>query len=199
MPISSEFYVKHADLMNMVREAYGQKYRMYHTMCHINKMLEGYKELVKAGLIEYNELDVIIICMHDFVYQGNSDNNEFDSARYARFYLEDHGYSKVDIAYVHNGIMATQSHEATNNLVYNYILDLDCQYLGESKDVYNLSVAGIRCEYLYWVERRYWDYGRRNWLQSTLKRDTIFHSLYFQEKYELAARENLKRELGDYI
>jgi len=195
MSFRPEFYLAHHELLPHIFEMYAREPRLYHTLHHVNKMLEGYNRLTMRGVIEYRELDILIILMHDYIYDIGRRDNELQSACVAERWLEDRGYSKTDQKYVFDGICATSTHEATGDDNIDMILDLDCEYLSYEKDQYNLCVAGIRYEYLTHIEERYWTAGRKNFLQSMLDRSSIYLTDYFRETRELNARVNMTREL----
>jgi predicted metal-dependent HD superfamily phosphohydrolase len=81
---------------------------------------------------------------------------------------------------------------------YNHqiICDLDLMGLGASWDIYSLNGAGVRYEYKTAISEEEFRKGREKWLTFFLKRDRIYSTDLFYDRYEKNARNNLERELA---
>ncbi len=185
MPPSNECFEK-------LQKAYSEKHRFYHTTKHIEAMLNHLDSTVE--LSEHPHELELAIWFHDAIYKPFSSTNEFDSAKWAKEFLTDNQYSSDGEERVYKLIMATQHNVEVNSVDEKLIVDIDLTILGASSTVYEQFVQNIRQEYKL-VPSIIYRKKRKELLKSFLSKSSIYNLDYFKEKYEKAARMNIKRAI----
>lgn len=175
-----------------VDQAYGKSNRHYHTMAHIETMVNKALELGETPT--QNPVLFWSIWLHDVVYSSFAKDNEAKSAHYAAELFLKISVNEAISRKVQTYIGASAKHTERNdddNL--NLFLDLDLMILGQPENIYKDYTEKVRAEYSL-VPLPLYRNGRRKMLQKFLAVDKIYHSAPF-EKYEVQARENLNNEL----
>jgi len=131
---------------------------------------------------------------HDVVYDATSKLNEEKSADIAKERLEILDLNNEDLQQVYEQILATKSHQKSENEDTNFLLDADLSVLGKSSKVYSEYTKQIRKEYSIYPDFLYKP-GRKKVLQHFLELESIFKTEFFRNKYETQARENIEFEL----
>lgn len=167
-------------------------YRDYHNINHIEHCLKEY------DLLSEDELDFVIelsIFYHDAVYAPKEKDNEKRSCDWAEFDLTIMKVPTDDILKLKRLIMATKHDVYPNDREdEKIIVDIDLSILGQDEKIFNKYCIGIREEYSH-VEDYGYAKGRKKFLQRLLERPRIYQTNFFHEKYEVIARENIKREM----
>jgi predicted metal-dependent HD superfamily phosphohydrolase len=127
------------------------------------------------------------------VYNVLKNNNEAKSASFAEKRLQSILFPVEQIEQCKKLILATQKHEP-GNVEVNLFTDADLCVLGAEPEVYKLYTTQVRKEYGLYPDLVY-NPGRKKVLQHFLAMPRIFKTDFFFEKYENAARRNLKWEL----
>ena len=181
------------DLIN----TYSKPNRYYHNLEHIQNILNIIEPVKKIA----NNFQVIQLAawFHDYIYNPQAKDNEFQSALYAVDTLNQLKISAEIIEVVKQIIISTQKHQpAVNNLDNNLdiliFLDADLSILGTSLDNYLKYAQAIRQEYN-WLSDREYQKGRKQVLINFLSRERIYYTDYFYHKLEIPARNNLQAEL----
>ena len=73
-------------------------------------------------------------------------------------------------------------------------LDLDMFLFAEDYEKYKENEEKIRKEFSLYDDKE-WKIGRLDFLGRLLKRERIFYTHYFYEKYESVARENIRKDI----
>lgn len=174
--------------------AYGGRRRHYHTLAHIADCLQQF-DLLRARA-RYPEEVELALWFHDAVYRILRSDNERRSADWARRFLHDHGVRDVRAQRVYQHILATRHGGGGAEQDSALVVDVDLSILGRSRVKYAAFEAAIRREYrcVPWpLYRR----KRSQILQSFLARKRIYQSELFAERYEDAARANLRFAIQD--
>lgn len=106
---------------------YAEAHRFYHTLEHIQKVLES---LNKKGLLKHDELFLATI-FHDIIYNPQSNTNEEDSAE---FFLKEASSSKLTSEqkeHIKQLILDTKHHKATVSYSQE-LIDADLEILNGS-------------------------------------------------------------------
>ena len=159
---------------------YSEPHRHYHTLTHIEHLLDL--------LPHADETVLAAIWFHDAIYSGAA--NEERSAELARRALTELNFDEDTIANVERLILATKTHDAAHEF-----LDADLAILGSDPDRYDDYVAAVRREYAH-VPDDAFRAGRNAILRSFLTRPRIYATDAFHERFEAAARKNIERELS---
>ncbi|PKV62434.1 HD domain-containing protein [Pontibacter ramchanderi] len=174
-------------------KAYTAKDRHYHNLTHISYMLELAHRYNVANDQVY--LLLFSIFYHDIVYKATRSDNEEQSAALAQDRLHRLGIPEADILQVKDLIIATKTHQASEDKLTNLLLDLDLAILGADETRYDRYSQGVRKEYSMYPDLIYKP-GRRKVLKHFLTQKQIYKTAAFQEEFESNARANLKRELA---
>lgn len=182
LPESSECFER-------LYQAYCEKHRHYHTIQHIDAMLEHFDQV--RTMAEFPSEVEIAIWFHDAIYKPLSKSNEADSAQWAQDFLRSSGYDEQGIQRIYKMIMATAHNGKLKNSDDKLIVDIDLTILGTSPEIYNQFEINVRKEYRI-VPSFLYRRKRKELLISFLNQPSIYHLEYFKDKYESSARRNLQ-------
>lgn len=166
--------------------------RHYHSLKHLSDL---YDQLISVKS-EIKRWDMVLFTLfyHDIIYNSTKSNNEEKSAELARKRMLEIGLPESDAAHCFNQILATKSHNISENHDTNIFTDADLSILGRDWEVYDQYCQNVRKEYSIFpniIYRR----GRKKVLKHFLSMERIFKTEPFYEKYEEAARKNMRKEL----
>ncbi|KFF16842.1 hypothetical protein [Chryseobacterium sp. JM1] len=189
-------FSKDQDLINRfwqeIEKKYSEKGRHYHDLFHLENMfleLETVKEYIKDPVaVSYS------VFYHDIIYDAASKSNEEKSALRAVERLQQLGLNAEMISKVSSQILATKSHQLSDDSDTNYLLDADLSILGKDLEAYLDYTRKIRKEYSIYPDLLYKP-GRRKVLKHFLELESIFKTSDFGERYEQKAKQNLTAEL----
>ena len=175
-----------------IEKKYSGKSRHYHNLQHLETLFEEI-EHVKDKIKNFNTTSFSIF-YHDVIYDATSKLNEEKSADIAKERLEILGLNKEDLQQVYEQILATKSHQRSEDEDTNFLLDADLSVLGKSSEVYSEYTKQIRKEYSIYPDFLYKP-ERKKVLQHFLELESIFKTEFFRNKYQTQARENIEFEL----
>lgn len=195
-----------AEQLAMLRDAYRTPERAYHSWSHVREVLRHYRA-VAAGPGWSRPAEVwLAVLYHDAVHDAGRRDNETRSAQLAvagiRRWLPDAG---VDAARVAGLIELTARHgqhapedfgsgpDADDT---RHFLDCDMAILGAAPAAFDAYDRAIAEEYRGRVPGFLFRRNRRRFLQALLDAPRIFLSDLFHDRYDAAARENLRRRLA---
>lgn len=171
---------------NEVQRRYAEPHRRYHTLRHIEEMLDL--------LPHVDETVLAAVWFHDVIYGGG--RNEERSAELAREALTELRFPAETIATVERLILATKTHDPSQvEPRFHAFLDADLAILGSEPARYDEYARQIREEYAH-VPEPIFRGGRAAVLRSFLQRTPIFATAEFRERFEQQARANIGRELS---
>ncbi|MGG7550635.1 HD domain-containing protein [Chryseobacterium arthrosphaerae] len=179
-------------LWNEIETKYTEKGRYYHNLLHLDNMFQEL-EAVKDRISHFTLLSFAVF-YHDIIYDATSQSNEEKSAVTAEKRLAELGLSYEEIMIVSDQILATKSHQKSENTDINYLLDADLSVLGKDRETYLVYTQMIRKEYSIYPDFLYKP-GRKKVLRHFLELENIFKTEYFRDQYETQAKENIEREL----
>ncbi|MFL9833420.1 HD domain-containing protein [Chryseobacterium terrae] len=175
-----------------IEKNYSGKNRHYHNLQHLENMFEEI-DTVRNQIEKFDNISFSIF-YHDMIYDAASKSNEEKSADFAKKRLESLGANSDDIQKVYKQILATKSHKKSDDGDTDFLLDADLSVLGKGREFYFEYTKQIRKEYSIYPDFLYKP-GRKKVLQHFLELESIFKTKYFQNKYEVQARENIEFEL----
>ena len=166
--------------------------RHYHTLKHLETLFKEFAPF----MLDDEALCVIgfTIFYHDSIYNVTSQNNETQSAVLAKKRLLELGVSLGIIKQVVELILLTKTHPISQKKLYNLFLDADLSILGSSAKRYKSYLQEIRKEYAIYDDKHY-KKGRILVLEHFLKKEKLFQTDFFYEKYEKIAQKNIQNEL----
>ncbi len=183
------------NIFNDLVKNYSSKKRHYHTLEHIQNMLNSISE-VKNRLADY-ETVFFAVWFHDVIYESLKNDNEDKSALYASKALIKINFTADRITKVCQLILATKNHtiiSANEDFDTQLMLDADLKILGASKTDYFKYTQQVRKEYKLVPELLYKP-GRKKVLSKFLEMPFLFRTPEYRERYEIIAKENLRNEL----
>ena len=181
------------ELWTEIEQNYSNKKRHYHTLQHLNSLLEQLTEAKK----EIQNWDAILFTLyyHDIVYNTLKSDNEEKSAALAKTRMTQIAVSTQTIELCYNQILATKSHQTSSNSDTNYFTDADLAVLGKSWETYATYYKNVRKEYAIYPDFLY-NRGRKKVIKHFLAMDRIFKTDFFYYKFETQAKQNLNQELN---
>lgn len=173
---------------------YGEEGRYYHTLAHIEQVLETAEQLQQLAH-DYPAIQ-LAVWFHDIVYDSHAADNEAQSAAYAESALTNLSIPPATVRKVGRMILATADHaNPTQDADIAILLDADLAVLGSEEAAYARYCREIRREYG-WVPEAAYRAGRIKVLERFLERPRIYHTPLLYERLEARARENLREEIG---
>ncbi|MEK7433509.1 MAG: hypothetical protein AABZ74_10280 [Cyanobacteriota bacterium] len=197
----TELLLKYTDNQNLItslwfeiEKNYSKKKRYYHNLSHLENLmneLDFFKEKIE-------DLDTLLfsIYYHDIIYNVLKKDNEEKSALLAVKNLELINFPNDKIEKCKNNILATKSHQVSDEYETNFFTDLDLSILGQEWDIYLQYSIKIRKEYSIYPDILYIP-GRKKILNSFLSMERIFKTDIFYNKFESNAKNNIKKELEE--
>ena len=167
-------------------QRYSEPHRHYHTLAHIEQMLEV--------LPHASETILGAVWFHDAIYGGSE--SEERSAELARQALAELQFPAEEIAVVEQLILATKTHAPAGLPPDGQrFLDADLSILGSERERYRQYVEDVRKEYAPIPEPIFRD-ARNRILRRFLERPRIYGTDEFFARFEAKARANIEWELG---
>lgn len=192
-PLHVETRLSNKVFLELVK-AYSSQGRYYHTLEHIQQVLDRIAESQSNGI---NVLAIQLAAwFHDVIYNSLYKDNEERSAEYATEKLSEFNISNSTIIQVKKMILNTKNHQALPHDIDSQILiDADLAILGSSESEYRAYAQLIRQEYS-WVADAEYREGRKRVLQNFLQREKIFLTKDMFSKLEVTARQNIQAEIA---
>lgn len=189
--------------------------RRYHNIEHIHHCIRELDDALGAKLFTDDEYCILYaaIWFHDAIYDSRSKFNEDKSAYLALSTLED--LHRLAVSQSHypsdREVWDLNSAELVENLIRStahfsnrddkpltklqlFMQDIDLAILGADPKTYYEYSINVRYEYSHLTDEQ-WNLGRKAVLENFLARERIYLTSHFNNKYEHAARENMKKEL----
>ncbi|MEE9901246.1 MAG: metal-dependent hydrolase [Acinetobacter haemolyticus] len=179
-------------VFNKLIAAYSEKQRAYHTVQHLYECLVLF-ESIRPDFNDANAVE-LALWFHDAVYDPQAKDNELKSAELLEYYLAQD--LSVDIVQkIKRWIIATQKHEATDELDLQFLLDIDLAILAASPERFDEYEQQIQQEFA-WVDPDIYSIKRKQVLAHFYQTEPLYQTEYFQQNFEQRAKQNLKRILN---
>ncbi|WP_151715238.1 metal-dependent hydrolase [Acinetobacter sp. TUM15071] len=175
-------------VFNKLIAAYSEKQRAYHTLQHLYECLV-LLESIRSDLNDANAVE-LALWFHDAVYDPQAKDNELKSAElFVQYLAQD---LSIDIVHkIKLWIVATQKHEATDELDLQFLLDIDLAILAASPARFSEYEQQIQKEYS-WVDLDIYSIKRKEVLAHFYLTEPLYQTEYFQQNFEQPAKSNLK-------
>ncbi len=172
---------------------YSAKNRHYHTLAHVENLLQ--QAITFQEAIEDFEVLQFTIWYHDIIYNATRKDNEWQSAEKAKIRLAQLNLNAKRIERCAEQILLTQTHQVDHApLDDQYLIDFDLSILGRDWDTYEEYAKQVRKEFKIYPKFLYRK-GRKKALKAFLARPRIYATPLYYEKFEANARANLQREM----
>ena len=180
------------DLWLEIEQNYTSKNRYYHTLAHLEHILNQLIDVQK----EVKDWDTILFSMyyHDIIYDAKANDNEEKSAKIAALRMSEIEVPKHQIETCVAQILATKRHLKTENNDTNLFIDADLSILGQSSDLYIEYYKNVRKEYKMYPDFLY-NLGRKKVLKHFLTMENIFKTPHFNFHFEAYAKLNIQKEI----
>ena len=143
--------------------------------------------------LQFRDEVLYSIFYHDYVYKVTRKDNELKSAEHALLILPLNATLNKQLVF--DIICATQLHQHNENEDTNWLIDFDLIILSKDWDDYKIYCNQIRKEYKIYPNILYKP-GRKKALQHFLENPFIYQTEVFKTKYEVKARENIRKEIS---
>lgn len=180
-------------LFQKLLDSYSEPQRQYHTLQHLVECIQKFELVI--DLVNLPREIEVALWFHDAVYDVKGHDNEALSASWAKESLVVVGASKDEIDRIFHLIMVTQHINIPQSLDEQTLVDIDLSILGEQTDRFNEYDIQVRQEYA-WVPDDVYRTKRCEVLEMFLTRPSIYSTAYFQNHFEVQARENLQRSIA---
>ncbi|HEY0538397.1 MAG TPA: HD domain-containing protein [Actinoallomurus sp.] len=172
---------------------YAEPHRRYHTTEHLAAVLGHIDEL----LDEADDAEAVRLAawFHDAVYDPSRDDNEERSAVLAERMLAEADLPAGTVTEVARLVRLTTTHDpAEGDRNGGVLSDADLAILAAPPDGYAAYAAAVREEYAAVPDEPFRE-GRADVLRSLLALPALFRTASARERWEEAARHNLRTEL----
>jgi predicted metal-dependent HD superfamily phosphohydrolase len=180
------------NLFQSIYSHYAEPTRQYHTLQHLGECLDLLESVM--DLATHPAEIEMSLWFHDAIYNTASQDNEAQSALWARVELSKAGVLSEKIDRIQSMIMATCHTALPITSDECLLVDIDLAILGSSAERFAEYEQQIRAEYNF-VPETIFNQKRQEILQGFLDRSTIYSTEYFQDKLELLARDNINRSI----
>ena len=181
------------ELGRTLNAVYKEPHRRYHSVAHIEHCLSELAR-VKRNAVHPDEVKWALL-FHDAIYDPRRDDNEARSAEWACQLMAELGRPEEATERVRRMILATSHAAEAQTPDQALLLDIDLAILGADEAVFDAYDRAVREEYAHLSEEAYRK-GRAEILRSFLRREPLFHTAPFRERYETRARANIDRALA---
>lgn len=173
--------------------AHGEPGRAYHTLDHVMDCLA----LLDDADAPAGERDPIeaAIWFHDVFYDSRRRDNENRSAEWAEQALSAAGVPSETVSRIAQLVRMTDHSTSPSDAGGQLLCDVDLAILGRDQAEFDDYQRRIREEYG-WVSDPLYRVGRARVLSGFAERPRIYLTQSFRDRYEAAARANLRRALA---
>lgn len=181
-----------------IEAAYAAPPRAYHNLGHVTALLHHYRDVADGPGWQQPREVALAVLYHDAIYEAGRSDNEARSAQLAVDAIERWlPQEQIDAARVAELINLTARHGQLKAEELDadaaLFLDSDMAILGAPAPVFDAYDRGIGEEYAGKVPGFLFRINRRRFLKGVLAQPRIFFSAFFHERYDAAARANLRR------
>lgn len=189
-------------MWDLVKKAYAEKHRCYHTDQHIIECLEHYDAHTdKFGLSplafpQFTAME-LAIWWHDVVYHikapgAVSVSNEVLSASCMYAALKRCGVVDIIVNSAYDLILATDPQCTISNELTPWIVDIDMAILGAERHRFTYYDDQVAIEYTREFSYPAYLHGRLHFLRTLLKKEHLYQTDAFRVKYEERAKLNIQ-------
>lgn len=174
--------------------AYGQGWRDYHALAHIEHCLREF-DGARAAMSAADEVE-LALWYHDAVYQPGDPDNERNSAQ---LFADDAGgqMPAAQVERICALIMATTHHAPPGDAQSAWVVDIDLSSFGLPWPDFLRDSHAVRAEMKCLDDERY-QVAHGGFLRGLLARARIYSTDHFHARYEHHARDNITRLLKAY-
>jgi predicted metal-dependent HD superfamily phosphohydrolase len=180
-------------LLKELMRRYSEPHRKYHTLQHLDECFAKYAE-VRNEASHLEEIE-FALWFHDAIYNVRRQDNELQSANWARAEALAAGISETVAERLYDLVMVTRHDACAKTNDEKILVDVDLSILGADPDRFSEYESQVRAEYS-WVPDTVFREKRLAILQNFLNRPRIFNTEHFASRHEAKARANLRRSIA---
>src|SRR5690606_3391849 len=124
---------------------YSDNGRHYHGLEHVSACLRHFDSL--AHQLDHDREVELALWFHDAIYQALAADNERQSADWVARFMADNEAGEVEIARVHQLVMATEHRTVAQGHDESILVDIDLAILGAAPHEYDVFEQNVRAEY----------------------------------------------------
>ncbi|ASV44135.1 hypothetical protein PBI_SCTP2_120 [Salicola phage SCTP-2] len=199
---------------SFIIQLYGFRHNGYHNLNHIDELLKtldthqtdiSHEDTYKLKNEDLFAL-VCVIIFHDVIYIATEGDNEDKSAEIAQHYLRQISVNETQVKIIGDVIRDSKDHIPRfgdykggnrRNYLGQLMFDLDFTPLGKSYNDFRDDGKRIFNEYSNTVSKEDFNKGRIQFLKSMFEKERIFNLDYFYNRYEVATRSNIQKEINE--
>ena len=181
-----------AEVSAALAAAWAAPGRVYHTTAHLADCLARLDETPASATRDTVEA---ALWFHDAVYDPRASDNEARSAGWAREALTGLGVPFPTADEVARLVLVTRHDAPVTDPAAALVSDVDLSILGRPPERYDEFERQIREEYA-WVPEPVFRAERARILAAFLRRDPLYLTPAFRDRYERQARANLDRTVA---
>lgn len=193
-------------MLSELEAAYATPPRAYHNFGHVQEVLHRFAEVTAGpGWTQPAEVYLAVL-YHDAIYEAGRRDNEVRSAELAMEqigqFLPETGIDTLRVAELinltarHGQFSPSDFGDDGFSLDACHFLDCDMAILGAEAAVFDAYDRGIAEEYSGHVPGFLFRLNRKRFLKGLLARERIYLSDWFHQRYDAAARANLRRAIA---
>lgn len=180
-----------AQVCQALLERYAEPARHYHTIDHVSHCLDQAR--LVSGMLPDDRALRLAIWFHDCVYDPLARDNEARSAALFRE-LGSPVMSASLVDDVERLVLVTQAGQAPRQADERYMVDIDLSSFGRPWEPFLADSLAVRAERPHLSEAQY-AVEQTRFLDGLLRRDAVFVTELFRDRYEQVARANIIRYL----
>lgn len=173
---------------------YSEDGRYYHSLKHVQDCVEKVK-IGKEIATDINAVEVAL-WFHDAFNDVYRHDNEERSAIFARESLINAGVNRKFAENVERIILFTKHKVRPKDIDAQLAVDIDLSSLAAPREIFVKNTEDIRKEFSR-VDTASFRRGRAELLQGFLDRDPLYMTEPFRERYEEAAKDNLRKTIKE--
>lgn len=181
------------DAYEQLLARYAEPHRAYHTRQHLDECLHFLA--LGRSLFAHPDEVALALWFHDAVYEPARTDNEARSADWLVSLAAEANVSSVVRQRLHALVMSTCHRVEANDPDARALLDIDLAILGAPATRFDEYEQQIRREYRH-VPAAEYCIKRAHVLERFLARPAIYATASFRERFEQAARENIRRSIA---
>ena len=186
--------------------AYATPPRAYHNYGHVQEVLRYYADVAAGpGWVQPAETYLAVL-YHDAIYEAGHKDNEARSAELAMTqaaqWMPEAGIDTLRVAELinltarHGQFSPSDFGNDGFSMDTRHFLDCDMAILGAEAEQFDAYDRGIAEEYRGHVPGFLFRINRKRFLKGLLARERIFLSDWFHQRYDAAARDNVRRAVS---
>lgn len=182
------------DLKSTIEKCYTETHRKYHNLDHLDTLYNLFHYYRKI----FTDEEYSILCgaalFHDAIYNVKRDDNEKQSSRLARTWIDQNGVDDDTRKMIER--LINDMYKPGENFLNDFFQDSDMAILAAPEQIYAEYADGVKEEYTSQFTEEEYISGRKVFLIELLRKEKIYRTNIFQATQEVVAISNVFTELS---